>query len=169
MRFLIVDDSEAPLKHLHKVLKELGHVVVGESHNGEDAVQQFSALRPDAVVMDVIMPRMNGIEALQAIRRINPAAQVVMTCSLRSCETAFLSQRHGAKYFLAKPFQDECLRNVIRKLASASAPCCMADSDRPDLEAAPEIHDPSAPTEVPPPIAAIPHSPPENPSKPRIQ
>jgi two-component system chemotaxis response regulator CheY len=116
MRFLIVDDSEASLKHVRQILTEMGHTVAGEGHDGEEAVAMYDALRPDAVIMDVIMPKLNGIEALRAIRSVDPCASVVMTCSLRSCETAFESQRCGAMYFLSKPFQDTALRNVIRKL-----------------------------------------------------
>ena len=117
MRFLIVDDSDGSRKHLRQVITEMGHVVVGEGQDGEEAVALYASLRPDAVIMDVIMPKLNGIEALQAIRAIDSQASVVMTCSLRSCETAFTSQRCGAMYFLTKPFQDVALCNVIRKLA----------------------------------------------------
>jgi len=118
MRFLIVDDSDTSRKHLRQIIVEMGHEVIGEGQDGEEAVALYGALRPDAVVMDVIMPKLNGIEALQAIRATDPCASVVMTCSLRSCETAFMSQRCGALYFLTKPFQDAALKNVIAKLAS---------------------------------------------------
>jgi two-component system, chemotaxis family, chemotaxis protein CheY len=121
MRFLIVDDSEASRKHLRQIIGEMGHEVVGEGEDGEQAVSLYGTLHPDVVVMDVIMPRLNGIEALQAIRATDPCASVVMTCSLRSCGTAFESQRCGAMYFLTKPFQDSGLRNVIRKLAGHRA------------------------------------------------
>lgn len=117
MRFLIVDDSDSSRKHLRQVIAEMGHEVIGEGHDGEQAVALYASLRPDVVVMDVIMPKLNGIEALQAIRANDPQACVVMTCSLRSCETAFASERCGAMYFLTKPFQDSALRKVIRKLA----------------------------------------------------
>lgn len=117
MRFLIVDDSDSSRKHLRQVIAEMGHEVIGEGHDGEQAVALYASLRPDVVVMDVIMPKLNGIEALQSIRATDPQACVVMTCSLRSCETAFTSERCGAMYFLTKPFQDSALRKVIRKLA----------------------------------------------------
>jgi two-component system chemotaxis response regulator CheY len=117
MRVLIVDDSEAPLKFLEKVIAELGHDVVAVARNGEEAVAQFRELRPDAVFMDMIMPRMNGLEALQAIRSLDPQARVVMTCSLKSCDMAFASEEHGARYFLTKPFQDDCLRKILSKLS----------------------------------------------------
>lgn len=118
MRVLIVDDSEAPLKFLEKVIAELGHDVVAVARNGEEAVARFREFRPDAVFMDMIMPRMNGLEALQAIRSSDPQARVVMTCSLKSCDMAFASEEQGARYFLTKPFQDDCLRKILCKLAS---------------------------------------------------
>jgi two-component system chemotaxis response regulator CheY len=134
MRFLIIDDSDASLKHLRHLIAEMGHTIVGEGHDGEQAVALYSALRPDAVIMDVIMPKLNGIEALQAIRSADPCASVVMTCSLRSCETAFESQRCGALYFLNKPFQDAALRNVVRKLASRHAAQAGASATPPALQ-----------------------------------
>src|SRR5579863_3333948 len=135
MRFLIVDDSDASRKHLRQVIVEMGHEVVGEGRDGEEAVVLYSSLRPDAVVMDVIMPKLNGIEALQAIRATDPGASVIMTCSLRSCETAFTSQRCGAMYFLTKPFQDAALRNVICKLASnRTVHQASASDNRPALQ-----------------------------------
>ena len=154
MRFLIVDDSEASRKHLRQVLSEMGHQVIGEGQDGEEAVALYGALHPDAVVMDVIMPKLNGIEALQAIRATDPCASVVMTCSLRSCETAFMSQRCGAMYFLTKPFQDSALRNVIAKLASRRAapagasdghPVCQWAASQPGQS---QWNSPSAPAQL---------------------
>lgn len=117
MKVLIVDDSEAPLKYLEKLVAELGHEVVGVARNGEEAVAVFRKTHPDAVFMDMIMPRMNGLEALQAIRTDDPQARVVMTCSLKSCEMAFASEDQGARYFLTKPFEEDCLRKILSKLA----------------------------------------------------
>src|SRR5690349_7626999 len=117
MKVLIVDDSAAPLKYLEKVISEPGHEVVGVAHNAEEAVAAYREHHPDAVFMDMIMPRLNGLEALQAIRVTDPAARVVMTCSLQSCEMAFISEDQGARYFLIKPIQEDCLRKILSKLS----------------------------------------------------
>ena len=116
MQFLIVDDAEAPLEQLGRVIEQTGHQVVGVARNGLEAVQQFFKLHPDVVVMDVIMPRMNGMDALKQIRAADPQAHVVMACSMRSCQTAMDSERNGAEYFLFKPYQEPVLRKIILKL-----------------------------------------------------
>lgn len=122
MRFLIVDDAEAPLKVLRRVLDELGHEVVGEANNGQAAVDEFHRLLPDVVIMDVIMPRMSGLEALQVIRGDDPDARVIMACSLNSCETVLASERGGAAFCLSKPFNENCLRTAIGEIEAHSAP-----------------------------------------------
>lgn len=113
MRFLIVDDAETPLKCLQRMLGDLGHEVTGIARDGVDAVRAYRQLRPDVVILDVIMPRMNGLDALRAIRAEDPDASVIMASSLRSCQTALEAERLGALYCLAKPY-DECrLRKVV--------------------------------------------------------
>ena len=120
MRFLIVDDADAPLKVLQRMLVALGHEVAGTAHNGAQAVEAFNRLRPDVLIMDVIMPRMNGLAALRAIRAAHPEARVVMASSLQSCQTALEAERLGALYCLAKPY-DEC---KVRKVVDAIARAC---------------------------------------------
>ena len=124
MRFLIVDDSDVPLKFLARFLAQAGHQVAGVARNGQEAVEQVERLHPDVIVMDVIMPRLNGLEALDIIRRAHPRVRVIMASGLRSCDTAIESEKRGASYFLCKPFQESQLRKVIslleRELESSS-------------------------------------------------
>ena len=117
MRFLIVDDADVPLKTLQAMLCAQGHEVVGTARNGLDAVADYERLRPDVVIMDVIMPRMNGLDALRTIRAAHPDAVVVMASSLRSCQTALEAERLGALYCLAKPYEECCLRKVLDEIA----------------------------------------------------
>lgn len=121
MRFLIVDDSEDPLIYLEEFLLDMGHQVVAMARNGQEAVELFLGERPDAVVMDVIMPRLNGLDALDKIREIDASVPVVMTSCLRSCETALEAEDRGAVFCLFKPFDPIRLRKVINKLAIHTA------------------------------------------------
>ena len=116
MRLLIVDDAEAPLRRLECMLRELGHEVVGTARNGAEAVQAFATLQPDVVIMDVIMPRMNGLDALRVIRDAHPQARVIMASSLQSCQTALEAERLGALYCLAKPYQECNVRKVLEQI-----------------------------------------------------
>jgi two-component system chemotaxis response regulator CheY len=118
MKVLIVDDSDAARKQLRTAVEALGHSAVGVACNGEEAVARYRELRPDVVIMDMIMPRLNGLEALREILAYDSQARVVMTCSLKSCEMAFASEQHGARFFLVKPFEDGCIRKVLAKLAA---------------------------------------------------
>ena len=117
MRFLIVDDADVPLKALQGLLCALGHEVVGTARNGVEAVAGYERLRPDVLIMDVIMPRMNGLDALRAIRAAHPQARVVMASSLQSCQTALEAERLGALYCLAKPYDACRLRKVIEAIS----------------------------------------------------
>lgn len=78
LRVLVVDDS-APLREcIRLTLEREGLVVVGEAADGVQALDQTAATRPDVVLMDLRMPRMNGIQATQVIRRRYPDTQVVL-------------------------------------------------------------------------------------------
>ncbi|MDH4120208.1 MAG: response regulator [Deltaproteobacteria bacterium] len=122
MRFLIVDDSEASQFMLGKFVESMGHQVAAKAGNGEEAVAAYVANRPDAVIMDLIMPKMNGQEALRAIRTHDPGARVVMISSMRSPQTALACKEDGASYFLFKPVRLEEFRNVIEKLLEEISP-----------------------------------------------
>ncbi|NIR98993.1 MAG: response regulator, partial [Gammaproteobacteria bacterium] len=94
----------------------MGHDVVGTARNGQAAVEAFEALRPDVVVMDVIMPRMNGLDALRTIHGAHPEAVVIMSSALQSCQTALEAERRGALYCLSKPFSEDKLRKVLARV-----------------------------------------------------
>lgn len=119
MRFLIVDDADAPLQYLEEYLRHRNHEVAGTARNGADAVAAYERLEPDVVIMDVIMPRMNGLDALRAIHEAHPEACVVMSSSLQSCQTALEAERLGALYCLAKPFDAVRLDKVVKQIERA--------------------------------------------------
>ena len=73
---LIVDDTLFMRTLLKNILFSGGHTIAGEAANGEEAVAKYKELKPDLVTMDVVMPKVNGIEALKAIKQLDPAARV---------------------------------------------------------------------------------------------
>lgn len=118
-RVLIVDDSAYLRLMIKKVLTQAGYQVVGEASDGEQAIQLYKELRPDLVTMDVVMPKKNGLEALQEIFNIDPNACVVIITALGHEPLIKRAIRLGAKNFVIKPFKpNELVKSIESALAS---------------------------------------------------
>jgi two-component system, chemotaxis family, chemotaxis protein CheY len=101
-RILIVDDSEFIRNRLDKLLVEHGYDTI-QARNGEEAVATYAKVRPDLVLMDITMPRLNGMDALAKIRLLDPQARVIMLTSLDQKLIAARAIHMGARDFLIKP------------------------------------------------------------------
>src|ERR1035438_4378564 len=77
IRVLFVDDSSFMRGILKGIILKEPFILAGEAENGREAVEQYQALKPDLVTMDIVMPEMDGIEAVKAIREINPDARII--------------------------------------------------------------------------------------------
>jgi DNA-binding NarL/FixJ family response regulator len=77
-RILLVDNHEGARSLLISVLKHEHFEVCGEAENGQQALSKVAELRPDVVVLDILMPKMNGIEAAPRIRKLAPATKIVL-------------------------------------------------------------------------------------------
>ena len=97
IRVLLVDDQPALRSALHAVLDRQGDIeVVGEAQDGEDAVLAAHLLHPDVVIMDVSMPKMNGIEATEHISADSPNTKVIGLSMYNEVELEDLMKRAGA-------------------------------------------------------------------------
>jgi two-component system chemotaxis response regulator CheY len=114
-RLLVVDDALLMRKMISDVAAQVGWEVVGEARNGREAVELYDRLRPDLVTMDVVMPEMNGLEALRRIRAVDPDAQVVMVTALDQKQTLLESIRDGAIDFIVKPFEHDRIASLLTK------------------------------------------------------
>lgn len=115
-RVLIVDDA-AFMRHLIKtILTGLGHEVVGEAADGEEACRQYEALKPDMVTMDLIMPKMGGLEALKEIREMDPKAKVVVISAIDQRGPLMEALKYGAADYLVKPFEKERVEEAISRV-----------------------------------------------------
>lgn len=92
-------------------------VVVGRAADGEEAVEQARSLRPDIILLDVQMPRMDGIEALRRIRAEDPEARVIVLTTYRNEDYIFPSLQAGARGYLLKDASREELAEAIRAVA----------------------------------------------------
>ncbi len=114
-RVLITDDAAFMRMMIKNILTQNGHEVVGEAANGVEAVDQYSALKPDITTMDITMPEKDGIQALKDILVADPGARVVMCSALGQEAKVIESIRAGAKDFIVKPFQQDRVLSAIEK------------------------------------------------------
>lgn len=115
-RVLIVDDLAFIKLIIRDTLEKKGFEVVGEASNGIEAVDLYSKLRPDVVLMDITMPRMDGIQALSKIMEIDRNAKVIMCSALGQQRLIIQAIQLGAKDFIVKPFKPERIIGAIKKV-----------------------------------------------------
>jgi len=119
LKVLIVDDALFMRNMLKDIFLRAGHQVVGEATNGVEAVEQYRELRPDLVTMDIVMPLKSGIEALQDIAGEDPDACIIMCSALGQDSLVIEAVQAGARDFIVKPFKEERVLDVVRRVAAA--------------------------------------------------
>lgn len=118
-KILLVDDAAFMRKMIKDTLSKNGYTDLFEAIDGADAVEKYSEINPDLVIMDITMPNMDGLEALKAIRAKDSGASIVM-CSAMGQESMVMDAvRSGAKDFIVKPFKpDRVLKTVTSILGT---------------------------------------------------
>jgi two-component system response regulator AtoC len=117
---LIVDDEQLTLRTISRALREEGYeVLLAES--GERALEVYAQERPDVVLVDIVLPGLDGIEVLRRIREQNPAAMVLMMSAYQVVERAVEAMKLGAYDYLVKPFRVADMVNTIRRAAELVA------------------------------------------------
>jgi len=112
-QILIVDDSLVMRMMLRTILESAGHKVVAEAGDGMSAVIEYCKHKPDLVTMDMNMPRMSGLEAIEQLIRIDPEALVLVVSALATKQMILEAMKLGAKNFLLKPFHDKQITSVV--------------------------------------------------------
>src|ERR1700676_2947821 len=127
VKVLVVDDHRILREGVAGMLRAAGYVVF-EAGDGEDAVEIASSVRPELVIMDVVMPGMSGIEATEQIVARDPAARVVMLSVADSAETVRAAVRAGAASYLTKAEVSEAsLIDAVHKTAAGERVFIPAD------------------------------------------
>ncbi|MFZ5644584.1 MAG: response regulator [Bacillota bacterium] len=119
-RILIVDDAAFMRMMIKNILLKNGYEVAGEAENGKIAVDMYRESKPDLVTMDITMPEMEGIDAVKAIRAIDPGASIIMCSAMGQQSMVMDAIQAGAKDFIVKPFQQDRLLQAIERVLSRS-------------------------------------------------
>jgi len=116
LKIMLCDDSLLVRKKLKDALNELGFSNVIEATDGEEAVALFKQERPELVLMDIVMPKMDGITALSEIKTLDPSAHVVMVSSVGTQGKLMNAIKLGANNFLQKPVNPSAIVEIAKKL-----------------------------------------------------
>jgi two-component system chemotaxis response regulator CheY len=114
---LVVDDAAFMRMRMSKILSEAGYDVV-QAENGIDAVAKYKDSRPDAVLMDITMPEMDGLTALKEIKAHDPSARIAMVTALGQQQIVLEAVKSGAKDFLVKPCEGDRVLAAVSKLCA---------------------------------------------------
>lgn len=122
VRVLIADDQKVVREGLVSLISLLpGISVVGAAVDGEDAVRQVADTQPDVVLMDLNMPRCNGVEATERLRSLHPGTAVVVLTTYSDDEWVFSALQAGARGFLTKDAGTEEIHRAILAVAAGQA------------------------------------------------
>ncbi len=117
IRVLIVDDHPVVCRGLAAIIQsEHGMSAVGHALNGAQAVQMFQEHQPDVTLMDLRMPAMTGVEAIRAIRQLNPKAVFIVLTTYHGDEDIHRALKAGAQSYLLKGMSDNELVGAIRNV-----------------------------------------------------
>ena len=112
---LIVDDDSVSREILRTFLLGENYNVAGEASNGQDAVMKCVELKPDLVLLDINMPKMDGMRALEEIRKAAPAAKVMMVSADATMDKVRDAMAKGAAGFVVKPLNAASVLNKIKQ------------------------------------------------------
>lgn len=117
---LLVDDEPHIRKYVTLILKQLGSPIIIEAANGEEAIAAYQRENPDLVLLDVNMPKMDGIETLKRLKTLDPKCVVIMLTSLANRETIVQALESGAANYIRK----DTPKDEIAQALSATIDAC---------------------------------------------
>ena len=119
IKLLLADDHSLLRMGLQTIFATKGDItVVGQAANGEEAVALTSTLKPDIVIMDLMMPKMSGAEATRHIRKIQPDTKILILTSFGTSEEIALALKYGADGIMTKDMESAEIVTAIRRLAA---------------------------------------------------
>ncbi len=113
---LAVDDSKTMLAMIAAQLKDSNFEVVATASSGLEALEKYQQIKPQLVLLDIVMPEITGIDTLERLLQADTGARIVMVSSVGAEETVRDCLKKGAKSFLQKPLQKEGMLNILKNV-----------------------------------------------------
>jgi len=118
-KVLVVDDALFMRRMLSDILKKEGIEICGEAENGKEAIDKYQQLKPDLVTMDIVMPKVeeiDGIAAVKEIMKVDPQAKIIMVSAMGQHSLVVEAIQAGAKDFVTKPFQPSRVVEALKRV-----------------------------------------------------
>ena len=121
-RLLVADDAMIIRQIIKDMAATAGWEVVGEASNGQEAIERYRELHPDAVTLDLVMPEHDGLHALHGIMEFDSEAKVLVVSALEQRGVLKDAIKAGASDFVAKPFDKKSLQATLEQLVPQAGP-----------------------------------------------
>lgn len=106
---MVVDDSPFASKQIKDIVEDNGYEVIGYAKDGEETIEFYKELKPDIVILDIIMPGLNGLETAEILKKQDPAVKILMLSSLCDAGTMEEVKSIGVKHLIPKPLEADVL------------------------------------------------------------
>lgn len=106
---MVVDDSPFASKQIKDIVEDNGYEVIDYAKDGEEAIELYKELKPDIVILDIIMPGLNGLETAEILKKQDPAVKILMLSSLCDAGTMEEVKSIGVKHLIPKPLEADVL------------------------------------------------------------
>lgn len=106
---MVVDDSPFASKQIKDIVEDNGYEVIGYAKDGEEAIELYKELKPDIVILDIIMPGLNGLETAEILKKQDPAVKILMLSSLCDAGSMEEVKSIGVKHLIPKPLEADVL------------------------------------------------------------
>lgn len=119
---IIIDDTAYMRALIKNTLLSAGLAVMGEAENGRSTLSLYQQKRPDLVILNIVMPKSNGLDVLQQLKTWDPDAKVLICSAMGQASTIFSAIEKGADDFLVKPFEPKRLLEIVSRLLNIPIP-----------------------------------------------
>ena len=116
VKILIVEDAPFIVESFREIITDMGWQVSGVAKTGLEAIELFKKDKPDIVIMDILLPGMDGLTAIKKIREMDPTAKIMVVSALAKKDLDKDCLKAGAKAFIKKPFDTKTFTTTLKAI-----------------------------------------------------